>query len=291
LFLKLVINDNKQNRFCLDNTKITLIFENQIFNLNFYLPSVLHPPLNLAVASYFVCAVKKLLKPKIEFRCSPRKNNSYMAHLEVKPKSGAPWWLWLLLALIALAIILFFVNRNNSASDVADTRDSTGMVMDQGDMGGDTLATTEPSWNSVDFNSAESSDPNITDKDIRVRSSDGYTIYSLGENILFATDQSAIQSNSEAKLKQISSALNKDFQGAYVGVFGNTDSTGTASHNKQLGMERATAVKDWLVSQGGIDQSKVSVHSRGENAPVADNASASGKNQNRNVEIVVFRNK
>ncbi|WP_313490813.1 OmpA family protein [Sphingobacterium multivorum] len=214
-----------------------------------------------------------------------------MAHLEVKPKSGAPWWLWLLLALIALAIILFFVNRNNSASDVADTRDSTGMVTDQGDMGGDTLATTEPSWNSVDFNSAESSDPNITDKDIRVRSSDGYTIYSLGENILFATDQSAIQSNSEAKLKQISSALNKDFQGAYVGVFGNTDSTGTASHNKQLGMERATAVKDWLVSQGGIDQSKVSVHSRGENAPVADNVSASGKNQNRNVEIVVFRNK
>nr|WP_286831812.1 hypothetical protein [Sphingobacterium sp. UBA6308] len=144
-----------------------------------------------------------------------------MAHLEVKPKSGAPWWLWLLLALIALAIILFFVNRNNSASDVADARDSTGMVTDQGDMVGDTLATTEPSWNSVDFNSAESSDPNITDKDIRVRSSDGYTIYSLGENILFATDKSAIQSNSEAKLKQISSALNKDFQGAYVGVFGN----------------------------------------------------------------------
>jgi len=115
LFLKLVINDNKQNRFCLDNAKITLIFENQIFNLNFYLPSVLHPPLSLAVAPYFVCAIKKLLKPKIEFRCSPRKNNSYMAHLEVKPKSGAPWWLWLLLALIALAIILFFINRNNSS--------------------------------------------------------------------------------------------------------------------------------------------------------------------------------
>ncbi len=38
----------------------------------------------------------------------------YMAHLEVKPKNGAPWWLWLLLSLIALGLVLYFINRTNS---------------------------------------------------------------------------------------------------------------------------------------------------------------------------------
>jgi len=37
-----------------------------------------------------------------------------MAHLEVKPKNGAPWWLWILLSLIALGLVLYFVNRYNS---------------------------------------------------------------------------------------------------------------------------------------------------------------------------------
>ncbi|MDR0262796.1 MAG: hypothetical protein LBJ04_06185 [Sphingobacterium sp.] len=37
-----------------------------------------------------------------------------MAHLEVKPRNGAPWWLWLLLSLIALGLVLYFINRYNS---------------------------------------------------------------------------------------------------------------------------------------------------------------------------------
>ncbi len=211
-----------------------------------------------------------------------------MAHLEVKPKNTAPWWLWILLSLIALGLVLYFINRYNSDTKLDDPTPDTSLS--ETASGGDTLATTVPNWNSVDFNSAESTDPNITDKDIRVRSSDAYMIYSLGENILFATDQNTIQSSSEAKLRQISTALDKDFKGAYIGVYGNTDSTGTASHNKQLGIERATAVKDWLVNQGHIAKDKISVQSRGENSPVADNETPGGRNQNRNVEIVVFRN-
>lgn len=212
-----------------------------------------------------------------------------MAHLEVKPKRGAPWWLWLLLALIALALIFFFINRSNS--DMKEDNNLKDTTENKAVNRGDTLATTEPDWNAVDFNTPESSDANITDKDISVRAGERYTIYSLGENILFATDKKDVQSNSEAKLKQISAALEKDFKGAYIGVFGNTDSTGTADHNKQLGAERAAAVRAWLINRGGIDQSKISTHSRGENAPVANNATSSGRTQNRNVEIVVFRNK
>lgn len=213
-----------------------------------------------------------------------------MAHLEVKPKSGTPWWLWLLLALIALAILLFLVKGCGNKSKEVATTDSTATTADTSSTKDNALAATEPDWNSVDFNSPKSTDADITDNDIQVSGNDKYTIYTLGENILFATDKKEVQGSADAKLKQIIASLNKRFKGATIGVFGNTDSTGTAGHNKELGAERAAAVKAWLTKNGGLDESKVSVHSYGEKAPVASNATAKGREQNRNVEIVAFPN-
>jgi outer membrane protein OmpA-like peptidoglycan-associated protein len=210
-----------------------------------------------------------------------------MAHLEVKPKSGTPWWLWLLLALIALAILLlFFKGCGNKPKEVATT-DSTATMTDTINNTENVVATTEPDWSKVDLNAAKSSDPDITDKDVAVSGNDDYTIYTLGENVLFATDQNSIQSSGENKLKQVVSSLNKRFKGASIGVFGNTDSTGTAGHNKQLGAQRAEAVKQWLV-KSGVEEGKVSIHSLGEKEPVASNATESGREQNRNVQIVAF---
>lgn len=213
-----------------------------------------------------------------------------MAHLEVKPKSGTPWWLWLLLALVALAILLFFVKGCGNKTKEVATTDSTTTATTDTSGGKQTLAATEPDWNSVDFNSAKSDDADVTDKDIQVSGNDKYTIYTLGENILFATDKNEVQGSADAKLKQIAASLNKRFKGATIGVFGNTDSTGTAGHNKELGAERAAAVKAWLTKNGGIDDNKVSVRSYGEKKPVASNETAGGREQNRNVQIVAFPN-
>jgi len=209
-----------------------------------------------------------------------------MAHLEVKPKSGTPWWLWLLIAIIAIAILLFLL-KGCGGKKTAATTDSTTTTTDSSSAK-PAVAVTTPDFSNVDFNSPKSSDPNVTDKDIAVSGNDKYTIYTLGENILFATDQSTVQQSAGAKLKQVIASLNKRFKGATIGIFGNTDSTGTAGHNKQLGAQRAAAVKTWLVSNGSLDSTKVSVHSLGESKPVATNATASGRQQNRNVEIVAF---
>lgn len=206
-----------------------------------------------------------------------------MAHLEVTPKKSSPVWLWILLALVALAIIYFLFMRSDTKTETVVT-DTTSQPVHQ-----EILAATEPDWDRVDFNASKSTDADITDNDIEVSSNDDYTIYSLGENILFATDQNTIQAKADAKLKQIAASINKNYKGAYIGVYGNTDSVGTAADNKQLGADRAAAVKDWLVNTGGVEGSKVSVHSFGEKEPVATNATASGRQQNRNVKIVAFR--
>ena len=212
-----------------------------------------------------------------------------MAELDVRPKKSNSWWLWLLLALIAL-IILFFLfkgcnnkNRGNTTTDSTSTTTTTDSTV-----GKQSLAATQPDYDAVDFHSPKSADPDVTDKDIAVSGNEKYTIFTLGENILFATDQSTLQGTAGQKLKQIVSSLNKRFKGATVAVYGSTDSTGTAGKNKQLGAQRAAAVKMWLVQNAGLDSTKVTIHSLGESKPVASNATASGRQENRNVSIVAF---
>jgi len=193
-----------------------------------------------------------------------------MAELDVQPKRASPWWLWLLLLLIAVIVIFFLMKGCNSEKPVAAT---------------------QPDWNSVDMNTAKTTDEDIADTTIQVRGNEHYRLYSLGENVLFATDQSSLQGDAGAKLQQVVTSLKKNFKEATIGVYGSTDSTGTAGLNKTLGAERAAAVKSWLVTNGGLDSTKVSIHSLGESKPVATNATESGRQQNRNVTIVAFTNK
>jgi outer membrane protein OmpA-like peptidoglycan-associated protein len=204
-----------------------------------------------------------------------------MAELDVQPKKSNPW-IWILLALIAIVILFFLLKGCNSKTATVTATDSTTTK---------TVAVTQPDWSKVDFNAAKANDADVTDPAIAVTGNDQYTIYTLGENILFATDQNALQGTAGDKLKQIVASLNKRFKGASIGVYGSTDSTGTAGHNKMLGAERAAAVKNWLVQTGGLDSTLVSIHSLGETKPVATNATATGRQQNRNVSIVAFPNK
>jgi outer membrane protein OmpA-like peptidoglycan-associated protein len=211
-----------------------------------------------------------------------------MAQLDVQQKKSNSWWLWLLIALIIIGILAYLLKGCNSKTTPVATADSTATQSDSTSAAKPVVAATQPDWNSVDFDAAKTTDADITDKDITVNGNNQYTIYTLGENILFATDQSTLQSSADQKLKQITTSLDKRFKGADIGIFGNTDTTGNTGHNKQLGAERAAAVKEWLVRNGALDSSKVSIHSFGAAKPVASNATAKGRQQNRNVQIVAF---
>ncbi|MDB5012168.1 MAG: rane protein, partial [Daejeonella sp.] len=75
-----------------------------------------------------------------------------------------------------------------------------------------------------------------------------------------------------------------------IRIYGYTDSTGTAAHNKQLAEDRANAVSSWLVANGNISQNRISINPVGEAQAAATNATAEGRKQNRRVEIVVRKN-
>jgi outer membrane protein OmpA-like peptidoglycan-associated protein len=69
-------------------------------------------------------------------------------------------------------------------------------------------------------------------------------------------------------------------------IVGHTDSDGTDAYNMGLSKRRAEAVRNYLVSQG-IASSRLAVDWKGEREPVASNATAEGKAENRRVVITL----
>ena len=211
-----------------------------------------------------------------------------MAQLDVQPKQSKPFWIWVILVIIALALLFFFLKgcSNSSAPTALRTTESDSAETDTSK--GTKLATTQPDWNAIDFNVPRSSYEEVTDTAIVVRGNEKYTVYGLGENVLFAEGDSTLQGSADPKLKIVASSLAKRFRNAPIGVYGHTDSSGGTDANKALGARRANAVKEWLIIKGGILADNISVRSMGEEKPVATNQTSQGRQQNRSVEIVAF---
>jgi outer membrane protein OmpA-like peptidoglycan-associated protein len=71
-----------------------------------------------------------------------------------------------------------------------------------------------------------------------------------------------------------------------VDVYGYTDATGSDTYNLDLSQRRATSVATMLASQG-VDQRRFYITGKGEADPISSNATESGRQQNRRVEIQI----
>lgn len=108
-------------------------------------------------------------------------------------------------------------------------------------------------------------------------------------SINFRTGSAEILPNSFSVLNEIADDLNTS--NTQVIVHGHTDNTGTAAGNERLSELRARSVKQYLMSKGGsyIPDTRVKVVAHGQNEPVADNATETGRAKNRRVEVVLGR--
>ncbi|KTC49324.1 cell envelope biogenesis protein OmpA [Pseudomonas putida] len=102
-------------------------------------------------------------------------------------------------------------------------------------------------------------------------------------NITFATDSSNISSSFYTPLNNLGNSF-KQFNENNIEIVGYTDSTGSRQHNMDLSLQRAQAVSNYLTAQG-VDGSRLSVRGAGPDQPIASNADANGRAQNRRVEV------
>lgn len=125
----------------------------------------------------------------------------------------------------------------------------------------------------------------------------GTTVERVGEDtlmvhfdndVLFDIGSSRLGSDGRSTLDEVADVIN-DYPKTAVVVQGHTDSTGSEESNQYLSERRANAVEGYLLNRG-VDSDRMAAEGYGESYPIASNASASGRAQNRRVDVLLKAN-
>ncbi len=121
---------------------------------------------------------------------------------------------------------------------------------------------------------------------VQVVEQNGQVLLIMPGNVTFGTNEATIQSGFQPVLNSIAKVI-KEYNKTIVQVIGYTDSTGTAAINNALSMRRANAVSNYLRVQG-VSADRIIIDGLGSKNPIASNATAAGREQNRRVEITLI---
>ena len=104
-------------------------------------------------------------------------------------------------------------------------------------------------------------------------------------DVLFDTGKFTLRPQAREKLAKVAGIVS-GHPGLKLDVEGHTDSVGGDDYNQKLSEQRAGAVREYLTKEG-MAANSVTAKGFGKNNPVASNDTASGKQQNRRVELVI----
>ena len=106
------------------------------------------------------------------------------------------------------------------------------------------------------------------------------------EDVLFEVNGADLEPGAQVQLFRLVEFLNRN-PDRKVLIEGNTDSTGNSEYNLQLSLLRAESVQSFLVGNG-LPADRVTSVGYGDTRPEAPNDSATGRQQNRRVEVVIL---
>jgi outer membrane protein OmpA-like peptidoglycan-associated protein len=105
----------------------------------------------------------------------------------------------------------------------------------------------------------------------------------IPSDVSFDTGRSDIKPELRPVLDQFANGLSGQ-PNTEVRIIGHTDNVGSDAVNDPLSLARARAARDYLAARG-VNPGRIMIEGRGEREPVATNATADGRAQNRRVEI------
>ena len=117
------------------------------------------------------------------------------------------------------------------------------------------------------------------------RTADDQLKLEIPSDISFDVGRSDIKPDMRPILARFAQTL-KDNPATAIRIVGHTDSTGGEAVNRPLSLDRAMSARDFLVDRG-VAASRVGVAGRGEQEPIASNATEAGRAKNRRIEIFV----
>ena len=139
----------------------------------------------------------------------------------------------------------------------------------------------------VDLPKDSDGDGVYDDKDQCPNTPKGAHVNSVGcwayEGVFFDFDKATIKDKFHPLLTNAITVL-KNNPGLRVEIQGHTDSSGSVEYNQKLSERRANAVKEYLITTGGINGSRLTAKGYGLTKPIASNETDEGRAKNRRVQ-------
>lgn len=122
-------------------------------------------------------------------------------------------------------------------------------------------------------------------QDVAVTNTGRELIVTMPQDLLFAVDSAVLRPDLRSDLRVVADSLNR-YPDSTIRVVGHTDNTGSAAYNQALSERRANSVAA-VLRDAGVPGWRMQTLGRGLSQPVASNATAEGRRQNRRVEIFI----
>jgi len=103
------------------------------------------------------------------------------------------------------------------------------------------------------------------------------------KNVLFEFDKAILVATSVKELDELAEYL-LERPTLTIEIYGHTDNIGTSNRNKELSLERAKAVSDYLISKG-LKDTRIKWFGFGSTKPIVANDTAAQRKKNRRVEF------
>ena len=99
----------------------------------------------------------------------------------------------------------------------------------------------------------------------------------------FDFDKSILKPDMKVALDDLARRVKETSGDEHLTIIGHTDGKGSDAYNMGLGQRRAEASKEYLVSVGGLDPTRIDIVSEGKRQPIATNATDEGRSKNRQI--------
>ena len=116
------------------------------------------------------------------------------------------------------------------------------------------------------------------------RVGEGITV-TFASGLLFDFDSDAVRGNARSNLNTLAESLEK-YDNSDLLIVGHTDDVGTGAYNQDLSERRAGSAAEYLRSRGV--RRSIRTAGRGEDEPIASNATEEGRSKNRRVEVAIY---
>jgi len=103
------------------------------------------------------------------------------------------------------------------------------------------------------------------------------------QGIYFDQNKATIRAQSSPVLGRAAKVF-AEFPSVKIEISGHTSSEGDEAFNQQLSLDRAQAVKDWLI-KAGTPADRITIRGAGPSEPIADNKTQAGREKNRRIEF------